>query len=69
MECKQAFAELQTDMTDLTADLENSGIPNLDHVHYIMKVFFPGVTDHPILNTPKVESISLRLFRSFDLLF
>jgi Plexin cytoplasmic RasGAP domain len=54
MECKQAFAELQTDMTDLTADLENSGIPNLDHVHYIMKVFFPGVTDHPILNTPKV---------------
>jgi hypothetical protein len=54
LECKQAFAELQTDMTDLTADLENSGIPNLDHVHYIMKVFFPGVSDHPILNSPKV---------------
>lgn len=55
MECKQAFAELQTDMTDLTADLENSGIPTLDHVNYIMKVFFPGVSDHPILNTPKVS--------------
>lgn len=54
MECKQAFAELQTDMTDLTADLENSGIPTLDHVNYIMKVFFPGVSDHPILNTQKV---------------
>lgn len=54
MECKQAFAELQTDMTDLTADLENSGIPTLDHVNYIMKVFFPGVSDHPILNSPKV---------------
>ncbi|XP_062544839.1 plexin-B isoform X1 [Armigeres subalbatus] len=53
MECKQAFAELQTDMTDLTADLENSGIPTLDHVNYIMKVFFPGVTDHPILNSSK----------------
>ncbi|XP_063707390.1 plexin-B isoform X3 [Culicoides brevitarsis] len=55
MECKQAFAELQTDMTDLAADIENSGIPTLDHVNYIMKVFFPGVTDHPILNTPKIR--------------
>lgn len=50
-----AFAELQTDMTDLTADLENSGIPTLDHTSYIMKVFFPGVSDHPILNSPKVR--------------
>lgn len=41
-------------MTDLTADLENSGIPTLDHTSYIMKVFFPGVSDHPILNSPKV---------------
>lgn len=53
-ECKQAFAELQTDMTDLTADLESTGIPTLDHVNYIMKVFFPGVSDHPILISPKV---------------
>lgn len=53
MECKQAFAELQTDMTDLTADLESSGIPILDHKNYIMKVFFPGVIDHPILNDPR----------------
>jgi hypothetical protein len=30
-ECKQAFAELQTDMTDLTNDLESCGIPTLDH--------------------------------------
>ncbi|XP_030748718.1 plexin-B isoform X2 [Sitophilus oryzae] len=54
-ECKLAFAELQTDMTDLTADLENSGIPTLDHTTYIMKVFFPGVSDHPILNALKVR--------------
>lgn len=54
-ECKQAFAELQTDMTDLTADLENSGIPTLDHMSYIMKVFFPGVSDHPILKAPKIR--------------
>lgn len=51
LECKQAFAELQTDMTDLTADLESAGIPTLDHMNYIMKVFFPGVTDHPILKS------------------
>ncbi|XP_042222495.1 plexin-B-like isoform X2 [Homarus americanus] len=55
-ECKQAFAELQTDMTDLTADLESSGIPTLDHRSYVMKVFFPGVTDHPILNDPKARA-------------
>lgn len=54
-ECKLAFAELQTDMTDLTADLESSGIPFLDHTSYIMKVFFPGVSDHPILNSMKVR--------------
>ncbi|XP_055371957.1 plexin-B isoform X2 [Condylostylus longicornis] len=55
LECKQAFAELQTDMTDLTADLESTGIPTLDHVNYIMKVFFPGVSDHPVLNSPKLR--------------
>lgn len=48
-----AFAELQTDITDLTADLESTGIPTLDHKSYVMKVFFPGVSDHPILNEPK----------------
>ena len=47
-ECKQAFAELQTDMTDLTNDLESQGIPVLDHRNYVMKVFFPGINDHPL---------------------
>lgn len=50
-----AFAELQTDITDLTADLELTGIPTLDPKGYIMKVFFPGVCDHPILQIPKVK--------------
>ncbi|KAF2368826.1 Plexin repeat [Trinorchestia longiramus] len=59
-ECKQAFAELQTDMTDLTADLQSSGIPNLDLRTYIMKVFFPGVTDHPVLNDPKYQMNTCR---------
>ncbi|KAG8189829.1 hypothetical protein JTE90_026130 [Oedothorax gibbosus] len=52
-ECKQAFAELQTDMTDLTNDLETCGIPTLDHRTYVMKVFFPGVYDHPLLQDTK----------------
>lgn len=50
-----AFAELQTDMTDLTADLESSGIPTLDHMTYIVKVFFPGVRFHPILDAGRVS--------------
>ena len=45
-ECKQAFAELQTDMTDLNNDLQTSGIPTLDHRAYIIKVFFPGLPDN-----------------------
>ena len=45
-------------MTDLAADLESSGIPTLDHRSYVMKVFFPGVTDHPILNDPKVNKFT-----------
>lgn len=55
-----AFAELQTDITDLTADLESTGIPTLDHKSYVMKVFFPGVSDHPILNEPKPKPNALR---------
>ena len=48
-ECKQAFAELQTDLTDLTMEIESSGIPILPHKTYVMNVFFPGVTEHPVL--------------------
>ena len=56
-ECKQAFAELQTDMTDLTNDLESQGIPTLDHRTYVMKVFFPGVNDHPLYQgAPRIRN-------------
>lgn len=54
LEMSTAFAELQTDMRDLTADLASSAIPTLDHKNYVMKVFFPGVSEHPILRDPKV---------------
>ena len=57
-ECKQAFAELQTDMTDLTMDLEVSGIPLLDHRTFVTKVFFPGVGDHPLFVDPRIHGIN-----------
>ncbi|XP_076331482.1 plexin-B-like isoform X1 [Tachypleus tridentatus] len=58
-ECKQAFAELQTDMTDLTNYLHASGVPILDHKSFVMKVFFPGVYDHPLLQDRKTKNNGL----------
>ncbi|XP_076344644.1 plexin-B-like isoform X2 [Tachypleus tridentatus] len=55
-ECKQAFAELQTDMTDLTNCLQTSGIPTLEHKTFVMKVFFPGIHDHPLLHDRKAKN-------------
>ncbi|ESO91422.1 hypothetical protein LOTGIDRAFT_105554 [Lottia gigantea] len=67
-ECKQAFAELQTDMTDLTGDLLSSGIPFWDYHTYTFKVLFPGMTDHVVLHPPLVSSNFSRriLFRFSD---
>ncbi len=48
-ECKQAFAELQTDMTGLTMDLETAGIPIYPRKTFLVKMFFPGVNDHPVI--------------------
>jgi plexin A len=36
-------------MTDLTMELEATGIPFISHRDYVMNVFFPGVRDHPVL--------------------
>jgi plexin A len=48
-ECKQAFAELQTEVIDFTSDLNVIGIPFWDHRTYTFKVLFPSFSDHPIL--------------------
>ncbi|KAF5306013.1 hypothetical protein FQR65_LT07506 [Abscondita terminalis] len=48
-ECKEAFAELQTEMTDLTGDLTSGGIPFLDYRTYAMKILFPNMEDHAVL--------------------
>lgn len=54
-ECKEAFAELQTEMTDLTSDLTSGGIPFLDYCTYAMKILFPNVDDHVVLQWDRPE--------------
>lgn len=54
-EAKQAFTELQTEMTDLTDDLEQIGIPYLDYRIYTMKVLFPNASDYPVLSEMKID--------------
>ncbi|XP_061640873.1 plexin-A2-like isoform X2 [Phyllopteryx taeniolatus] len=54
LECKEAFAELQTDINELTSDLDRAGIPYLDYRTYAMRVLFPGIDDHPVLRDLEV---------------
>ncbi|PSN58484.1 hypothetical protein C0J52_00769, partial [Blattella germanica] len=78
-ECKEAFAELQTEMTDLTGDLTSGGIPFLDYRTYAMKILFPNIDDHVVLQWERPELLrkekGLRLFgqlimnKTFLLLF
>ncbi|XP_051947504.1 plexin-A2-like [Xyrauchen texanus] len=55
LECKEAFAELQTDINELTSDLDRAGIPYLDYRTYTMRVLFPGIEDHPVLRELEVS--------------
>lgn len=46
--CPTGFAELQTDMTDLTKELNRSqGIPFLEYKHFVTRTFFPKVRSFP----------------------
>uniref|UniRef100_A0A673M962 Plexin-A1 n=1 Tax=Sinocyclocheilus rhinocerous TaxID=307959 RepID=A0A673M962_9TELE len=51
-----AFAELQTDIHELTQDLDGAGIPFLDYCTYAMRVLFPGIEDHPVLKEMEVPA-------------
>lgn len=78
-ECKEAFAELQTEMTDLTGDLTSGGIPFLNYQKYAMNILFPNVGDHDKLLQERMDLMrkekGLRLFgqlimnKTFLLLF
>lgn len=41
-------------MSDLNNDIQATGVPTLDHRTFVMKVFFPGVTDNPVIEECKV---------------
>ncbi|KAF0305002.1 Plexin-B [Amphibalanus amphitrite] len=43
-----AFAELQTDMSDLTSALEHGRVIIHEHKTYVLNVLFPGAPDHPV---------------------
>ncbi|KAB1252538.1 Plexin-B3 [Camelus dromedarius] len=47
-QCRKEFTDLMTEMTDLSSDLEASGIPFLDYCTYAERVFFPGRGSCPL---------------------
>lgn len=57
-----AFTELQTDMTEMTADIAAlHGLPFYDYREYSMKVLFPMQSeyDHPVLRKLSVSQSPL----------
>ena len=50
-----AFAELQTDIHELTQELDGAGIPFLEYRTYAMRVLFPGIEEHPVLKEMEVR--------------
>ncbi|RUS74742.1 hypothetical protein EGW08_017493, partial [Elysia chlorotica] len=56
-ECKDAFTELQTDMSELTSDLSGGGsIPFWDYRTYCMRVLFPpDCNNHAVIRELELE--------------
>ncbi|XP_057574839.1 plexin-B3 isoform X2 [Hippopotamus amphibius kiboko] len=57
-QCRKEFTDLMTEMSDLSSDLEASGIPFLDYRTYAERVFFPGRGScplQPVLEGPGEE--------------
>ncbi|KAL8574219.1 hypothetical protein ACOMHN_027873 [Nucella lapillus] len=55
-ECKEAFAELQTDMTELTSDTYGQvTIPFWDYRTYCMRIMFPGSEDHAVVKELQLD--------------
>lgn len=51
-----AFAELQTDINELTNNMDGVKIPFLDYRTYARRVLFPGVDEHPALQETSVSA-------------
>uniref|UniRef100_A0A8C9P095 Plexin-B3 n=1 Tax=Spermophilus dauricus TaxID=99837 RepID=A0A8C9P095_SPEDA len=54
-QCRKEFTDLMTEMTDLSSDLEASGIPFLDYHTFAERAFFPGHGGCPLL--PELEGL------------
>ncbi|XP_063577195.1 plexin-B3 isoform X5 [Pongo abelii] len=52
-QCRKEFTDLMTEMTDLSSDLEASGIPFLDYRTYAERAFFPGHGGCPLQPKPE----------------
>jgi plexin A len=65
-ECKEAFTELQTEITELGVELQAGGIPFVDYRTYCVKILFPSTLDHPVLQWDRPELVrkekGLRMF-------
>ncbi|XP_065214513.1 plexin-A4-like [Planococcus citri] len=48
-ECKEAFAELQTEIFDSPSDNFTNRLPFLDYSTFVMKNAFPNIDDHSII--------------------
>lgn len=51
-----AFAELQTDINELTNNMDGVKIPFLHYRTYARRVLFPGVDEHPALQETSVSA-------------
>ena len=63
---RKAFAELNVEMTDLTADIGDYGIPCLDYRTYVTNLFFPSFKYHPSTKSPEVSVLLLMHVKCFS---
>ena len=54
-ECKLGFAELQTDLDELTGDVVGCRLPYRDLQSYLLTTLFPGAKTHPVLQPLEVS--------------
>ncbi|XP_065214454.1 plexin-A4-like isoform X2 [Planococcus citri] len=48
-ECKEAFAELQTQISIFTLQNQSNGLPFLDYREYVTKILFPNFQNHSFM--------------------
>ena len=53
------FAELQTDINELTGDLTGSRLPYHSFHVYLLQSLFPGSKDHPVLHELQVKKLAI----------